>query len=445
MTRPPLAVPPPAPSRRLVIAGLAAGLAADAVSAAPRAERTFPPDFLWGAATSGHQTEGNNVASDMWLLEQIAPTIFVEPSRDACNGFELWPADLELVRDLGLGAYRFSLEWARIEPERGQFSVAMLDHYRRIIEGCRARGLVPIVTFNHFTTPRWFAAAGGWTDAQAPDLFARFCDRAARALADGIGYATTLNEPDLLPLLNWRLPPSPHGTLRDMLAAAARACGTPHFCVANMANDEDIAAMTPLMIAGHKAGRAAIKAVRASLPVGVSLAAQDDVAVGPGSIRDRKRAEVYAPWFEAARDDDFVGVQNYERMYIGAHGTTAAPPGIRLGHSGQDNDPASLGCVVRYVHEQVGRPIIVTENGLNTPHDAERVAYIPAALAGLHATIADGVPVLGYVHWSLLDNFEWSAGYAPQFGLVAVDRVSFRRTPKPSARVLAEIARANAL
>ena len=110
-----------------------------------------------------------------------------------------------------------------------------------------------------------------------------------------------------------------------MLAAAAVACHTPKYCAANMANDEDIGVMTPLLIAGHKAGRAAIKAVRSTLPVGVSLAVQDDVAVGRDSIRDLKRAEVYAPWFEAARDDDFIGVQNYERMYIGAHGTTAAP------------------------------------------------------------------------------------------------------------------------
>ena len=421
-------------------------MAAGAAGAVAKRPRTFPPGFLWGAATSGHQTEGNNIASDAWLLEHLSPTIFAEPSGDACNSFELWPADLSFVRALGLGAYRFSLEWSRIEPERGQFSIAMLDHYRRIIGACRGRGLVPLVTFNHFTTPYWFAAAGGWTHKDSPELFARFCDRAARALADDIGYATTLNEPDLLPLLNWRLKPETGRTkLRDMLAAAAQACGTAKFVVANMANDEDIALMTPQMIAGHKAGRAAIKAVRAGLPVGVSLAIQDDIAVGKDSIRDLKRAEVYAPWLEAAREDDFIGVQNYERMYIGVHGTTGAPDGVRLGHSGQDNNPASLGAAVRYAHEQTQRPVIVTENGLNTPDDAQRAAYIPAALASLHAAISDGVPVLGYMHWSLLDNFEWSAGYAPRFGLGSVDRKTFHRRPKPSSHVLGAIAKANAL
>lgn len=434
------------PSRRTVMAGLAAGMAAGKAGAPPKRARTFPPGFLWGAATSGHQTEGNNVASDAWLLEHLRPSVYDEPSGDACNSFELWPADLSFVRALGLGAYRFSLEWSRIEPERGQFSVAMLDHYRRIVGSCRERGLVPLVTFNHFTTPCWFAAAGGWTNKDSSELFARFCDRAARALADDIGYATTLNEPDLLPLLNWRLKPAEGRTkLRAMLEAAAQACQTPKFVVANMANDEDIALMTPQMIAGHKAGRAAIKAVRGALPVGVSLAIQDDIAMGSDSIRDLKRAEVYAPWLEAAREDDFIGVQNYERMYIGPHGTTRAPDGVRLGFSGQDNNPASLGAAVRYAHAQTLRPVIVTENGLNTPDDSRRAAYIPAALAGLHAAISDGVPVLGYMHWSLLDNFEWSAGYAPRFGLVAVDRKSFRRRPKPSAHVLGAIAKANAL
>jgi beta-glucosidase len=120
------------------------------------------------------------------------PSIFLEKSGDATNSFELWPTDLELVRNLGLNAYRFSLEWSRVEPEPGQFSLAMLDHYKAIIEGCRARGITPFVTFNHATTPRWFAAAGGWTSPSSPDLFARYCERAARHLGGSIGYAATL-------------------------------------------------------------------------------------------------------------------------------------------------------------------------------------------------------------------------------------------------------------
>jgi beta-glucosidase len=252
--------------RRTLLAG--AGVAGVAFSPrglvrAATPGRRFPEGFLWGAATAGHQVEGNNVASDLWLLEHVKPTIFAEPSGDAVNSFELWRTDLDLVKSLGLSSYRFSLEWARIEPEPGEFSVAMLDHYQAIIEGCRARGLTPVVTFNHFTAPRWFAAAAGWTNPKAPDLFARFCDRAARHLAADIGYAVTLNEPNLLRVLrSLGLPPAMLAAQRAMLEAAARASGTTKFNSANAANQDDLETMLPIMIAAHRQGRAAIKAVR---------------------------------------------------------------------------------------------------------------------------------------------------------------------------------------
>ena len=135
----------------LVAAGAAVAVLPD-LNAGATTARSFPKGFLWGAATSGHQVEGNNVNSDIWLLENVKPTIFVEPSADADNSFALWPADLDLVRALGLNSYRFSLEWSRIEPEPGLFSSAMLDHYKALIEGCRSRGVTPVVTFNHYTT-----------------------------------------------------------------------------------------------------------------------------------------------------------------------------------------------------------------------------------------------------------------------------------------------------
>ena len=179
---------------RRTIIGASLALAATAAPLPVRASASrssFPKNFLWGAATSGHQIEGNNINSDAWVLENVKPTVYSEPSGDAANSFELWPQDLDLVKALGFNCYRFSLEWPRIEPEPGHFSLAMLDHYKAIVDGCRKRGLTPFVTFNHYTTPRWFAARGGWTQPDAADLFARFCDRAARHLAAGIGYAAT--------------------------------------------------------------------------------------------------------------------------------------------------------------------------------------------------------------------------------------------------------------
>lgn len=438
-------------SRRAALAlGLGAALAGPALAETRRApQRRFPEGFLWGAATAGHQVEGNNVNSDVWAMEHVSPTVYAEPSGDAANSFELWPTDLDLVRGLGLNTYRFSLEWARIEPEAGLFSRAMLDHYKAMIEGCRVRGLTPMVTFNHFTTPRWFAAQGGWTGPQSPGLFARFCERAARHLAAGIGYATTLNEPNLSGMLAVVLPPGVGDALiakdRAMGEAAARAYGVPSFCAGNALWVADPATVQANLLAAHKAGRHAIKSVRPDLPVGVSLAIIDDQAAGPNSLRDAMRDKLYGRWLDGARADDFVGVQNYERAVWDDKGRLPVPAGVETNDVGAEVYPASLAGAVRYAHEASGVPVIVTEHGVNAADDRIRARLIPAALAELTKAIDDGVPVKGYIHWSLVDNFEWVFGYKPKFGLHSLDPVTFARKPKPSAQVLGSIARQNSL
>jgi beta-glucosidase len=433
--------------RTLIAGGLAAGGALLATPAlAQRKGGAFPKGFLWGAATAGHQIEGNNTNSDQWLLENVTPTITGAPSGDAVNSLEQWPADLDVVKAIGLNSYRFSLEWARIEPEPGMFSLAMLDHYKRIVDGCRARGITPVLTFNHYTTPRWFAAQGGWLHPQSPTLFTRFCERAARHLAADVGMATTLNEPNLAKLLPLVLPPQFMGGLRANLAAAARAANVPKFVVANTVPPEDVAGVTANMLKGHKAARDAIKGVRPDLPVGVSLAMADDQAVGAHSLRDAKRAELYGEWLEAAKGDDFIGVQNYERNIWDAKGKMQPPAGGPRNFRGAEVYAPSLAGAVRYAHQATGIPVFVTEHGVGTNDDTVRAALIPAALRELKAAMDDGVPVKGYLHWSLLDNYEWGAGFDDgRFGLCAVDRTTWKRTPKPSAAVYGAIARRNAL
>lgn len=425
---------------------LAAAGALTAGPAAAGSQRAFPRGFLWGAATAGHQVEGNNVNADCWTLENIKPTTYVERSGDAVNSFELWPKDLDLARAMGLNSFRFSLEWARIEPDQGHFSIAMLDHYKKVIDGCRARGLTPIVTFNHFTTPRWFAMQGGWTASESSNLFVRYCDRAARHLAADIGCATTLNEPNLGRLMRLTAPPARFDQQRRMLAAAAKAMAVDKFVAGNAANLEDLADITRNQLAAHARGRAAIKAVRPDLPVGVSLAMPDDQAAPGGEARrDAVRAEVYQAWLEAARGDDFVGVQNYERKVWGPDGALPPPSGAELNFFRGEVYPGSLAGAVRYAHQVSGVPVLVTEHGIVTRDDSVRARFIPAALTALRAVMDQGVPVKGYVHWTLIDNFEWSLGFTPKFGLASVDRQTFARTPKPSAAVLGAIARRNAV
>src|SRR5205814_7470805 len=133
----------------------------------------FPDGFLWGTATAAHQIEGGNTASDLWLMEWAKDSLFAEPSGDACDHYHRYEQDIALLKALGFGAYRFSIEWARIEPEEGFFSQAALDHYRRMIATCRAVNIVPIITFHHFTAPWWFTRDGGWEDGKSVDRFAR--------------------------------------------------------------------------------------------------------------------------------------------------------------------------------------------------------------------------------------------------------------------------------
>ena len=435
--------------RRAFLAAAGALVISPAINAqsspAVSGARSFPKNFLWGAASAGHQIEGNNVNSDFWLLENTKPTFFAERSGDAVNSLVKWPTDLDLVRDIGLNAYRFSIEWSRIEPEPGMFSIAMLDYYKAIIEGCRARGITPLVTFNHATAPRWFSAAGGWTNPSNPDLFARYCDRAARHLGQHIGYAITLNEPDGPRLTRGLMPGFVLDIQRKMLDAAARATQSEKFVTAVCFNPEDIDIMIPNMIRAHKLGKAAIKAVRGDLPVGVTLAMPNDEPAGPDSMRDARRKEVYGEWLQAAKEDDFVGVQNYDRLLWGPKGMVPPPKGSTLSPMGGEVFAPSLAAAVKYAHEATGVPVIVTEHGMATDDDTARAALIPAALAALRQVIQEGVPVKGYVHWTLLDNFEWMLGYKPHYGLCSVDRTTFKRTPKPSAAVLGAIAKRNSL
>ena len=434
--------------RRTFLTAAAMGIATDAFGARVSADARFPANFLWGAATAAHQVEGNNVNSDDWVMEHMRPTTYAEPSGDAANSFALWRTDLDLVKHMGLNSYRFSLEWARIEPEQGLFSIAMLDHYKAMIEGCRTRGLTPVVTFNHFTTPRWFAASAGWANPQSPALFARFCERAARHLAGSIGHATTLNEPNFCGLLPLVLPPDVVDKLlptdRAMSEAAARANGVAKFIAGDAMWVDDVAALQANLLAAHRVGRDAIKSVRPELPVGVSLAIVDDQAVGVGSLRDAMRAKFYGAWLDAARGDDFVGVQNYERAVWNDKGKVTMPADVH-DDFGSEIYPPSLAGAVQYAHAASGIPIIVTEHGVNAADDRLRVQLIPAALRELKKAMDQGVPVLGYFHWSLVDNFEWALGYGPKYGLHSLDRTTFARTAKPSAALFGAIARRNSV
>lgn len=413
---------------------------------AARSERRFPSHFIWGASTSSYQIEGNGVSSDIWLLEQVKPTLYRERSGDACDFLHRWEADLDLLKALGLNAFRFSFEWARIEPEPGQFSIAMMDHYRRIVDACLKRGVMPITTFNHFTAPRWFASRNGWLHEEAPALFARYCERVAAHMGDRLRYAVTINEPNIEHLLKWnKLPPEIQGLKRAMRAEAAKATGTRQYSAFTSMLYEELDTFQERLVEAHKAGRAAIRSHSSSAKIGVSIALSDDQTIGEPHLRDRKRQEVYEPWFAASAGDDFIGIQNYDRTVFDENGILPPPTGATLNQLGAEVYPRSLAGAVRFAHERTKLPVFITEHGVATADDRVRTSFIAQSLNELAAVIAEGVPVTGYLHWSLLDNFEWIFGYGPTFGLVHVDRTTQQRRAKPSGRLLGNIAKTNRL
>ncbi|NYJ08545.1 glycoside hydrolase family 1 protein [Petropleomorpha daqingensis] len=387
---------------------------------------TFPDGFLWGAATAAHQVEGGNVNNDHWEMEHAPHTPFVEPSGDACDSYHRWREDLDLVAGAGLNTYRFSLEWSRIEPEEGEFSRAALDHYRRMVDGCRERGLNPLVTLVHFTQPRWLLHDGGWTGAKTGDRIARYTEFVAPILDDA-AYVATINEPNLM---------ATQPVMARMAMSGQEIKGLPR-------PDQEVA---DALIGLHGRMTDALRGVRP--PVGWTLIGRENIAEDGGEdVMRAERAAFEDQFLEVARGDDWVGQQIYTCARFGPDGLVAPAPELHTLAHGMERRPEALGAAVTRAAEVLGgnTPILVTENGIATADDEDRIRFTTDALTGLAAAIEGGADVRGYVHWSLLDNFEWMLGYRPTFGLVSVDRTTFARTPKPSLAWLGEVARRNGL
>jgi beta-glucosidase len=388
---------------------------------------SFPDGFVWGVAAAAHQIEGGNWNNDWWEFEHRPDSGCTEPSGDCCDSYHRYPDDIALVRDLGFDAYRFSIEWSRIEPEDGEFSRAALEYYRRMLAECHEHGVRPVVTFHHFSNPRWVANLGGWADPGIVDRFSRYCERTVAALGDLISIGCTINEPNIVTLMGFLRGVFPPGRKRDRDGYDA-------------ANDN--------MKAAHRRAYDVLKGGPGDFPVGLCVAMGDWWAEAGGEdALDRMRYSHEGQFLEAAIGDDFVGVQAYSRTRVSGAGRVLGPEeGVETVPSMYyEFWPAALEAAIRHAAAVTGGPIHVTENGLGHDDDTRRVEYVRGALEGLGRCLADGIDVRSYFYWSLLDNFEWALGYGPRFGLVEVDRATFARTPKPSASWLGGIARANRL
>lgn len=420
---------------------LTAAGAAFLVGAAPaRPSYRWPERFLWGTATAGHQIDGGNTNSDYWLLENLPNTRFKERSGDTCDSWNRWPEDIGLLKALGVNAYRFSVEWARIEPEPDLWSQATLDHYRRQCAALRDAGIMPVVTLHHFTSPRWIGAMGGWENEQTADRFARYAERVAAALGDLTGAFCTLNEPNAQ--VNSQVLRGGKADPKDapILAAAARKAGSDRFGAYFLG---DAFKVRDICIKAHRKGVDAVKAKAPGTKVGITLALQEwKKSPGGDALYERLWQQARKPFYDAAKGDDFIGVQTYILFRTGPDGfLPARQDAAFINTSNLEVPPTALGAAVREAHANTGAPVFVTENGIETEDDALRMRHLSQSLDSLHDAIADDVPVLGYMHWSLMDNFEWESGYGPKFGLYSVDRATFARKSKPAAALFRDLIR----
>ncbi|MET4053684.1 beta-glucosidase [Frigoribacterium sp. PvP054] len=392
----------------------------------------FPTTFLWGASTAPHQIEGNNVNSDWWFYEQVMPHF--GPSGDAVDSYHRYREDMTLLADAGLTTYRFGIEWARVEPLPGQFSRAALDHYRRMIDTALELGLTPVVTLHHFTAPKWFVEEGGWMGDDAIHRFSSYVTEVTKIL-DGVEWVCTINEPNMLGLM-------------VLMSAAINPDANAGFATPTVQQDQGVVIPPPSPVVGqrlveaHRAARSILK-TKTRAQVGWTVALMGLWATKENADHlESERSVREDLYLEGARGDDFIGVQAYSTREVDQNGLVTAAPSPNNTLTGDAFRPEALGIAIRRAHEMTGLPILVTENGIATADDEQRIAYTTGALQGLLRTLHDGIDVRGYLHWSALDNFEWGH-WEPTFGLIGVDRSDFSRHPKPSLAWLGDISRTN--
>lgn len=414
--------------------------------------------FLVGASTAAHQVEGNNIHSDFWAMENMEFSNFDEPSLDAVDHYNRYKEDIDLLSNAGLNSYRFSIEWARIEPEQGKFNAEAINHYRDVLAYCHEKNVIPVVTLHHFSSPKWLIDLGGWKNPATADYFAAYSRKVVQELGTLLHYICTINEANMgiqIAAISERFKKQamqqqtkniqvglnfdPEKMIEKMKKVAEENQvlfnnPKPAIFLSELGAEGDA-----IIIEAHKKAKAEIKKINPELKVGMTLSLHDIQAINGGEeLADKEWKEEFGHYIEHIQEDDFIGIQNYTRSVIGPEGILPVPEDAILTQMSHEFYPQALENVLRRVHKELGIPMLVTENGIGIDDDRLRVRFINEALEGVQRCIDDGLSVLGYLHWSLLDNFEWQKGYSKTFGLIAVDRKTQTRYPKPSLKVLGQ-------
>ena len=415
----------------------------------------FPETFLWGTATAAHQVEGGNHANDWWAWEQVPGHIKNNDRSDpACEHYERFAGDFDLLRSLHQNAHRLSLEWSRIEPAPGEFSPAALAHYRNVLQALRDRGMEPLVTLHHFTNPTWIADAGGWEAPQTAEYFARFAQRVVGEVGDLARYWITINEPTVIAYQGYIKGEWPPGK-RD-LGAATRVLVNllrGHWLVY-----ERIKSRQPEHQIGLAHHLRVFDPARPLLPQDRVVAAAFTRVFNETMLRSLRLGGLVFPLTRAGKasgprhSQDFIGVNYYTRELVKFNhryraelfGERILPSGAARSDLSWELYPDGLyRTLLSLRREQI--PIYVTENGIADRRDTMRPEFLLTHVDAMRRAIEAGAPVRGYFHWTCFDNFEWAEGYSAKFGLIACDPMTQERRVRASGRLYAEICRVNGL
>jgi len=399
----------------------------------------FPKRFLWGASIAAHQVEGGNHNQwSVWELEHakslaaqakyqygdlenwddikkeaLDPANYI--SGRATDHYERYVHDIATAKKLNMSALRFSIEWSRLEPQEGRWDSAAIDHYKRYVAELKRQGIEPILTLMHFTLPVWFAEKGGFEQRGNVKYFVRFAEKVLNELGRDITYIITINEPEVYAFESYyqgHWPPGQQSkralisVLSNLALAHNKAAKMIHGI--NRRYKVSIAKNSNYFYAGDNA----VLSIRSA---GVMQYMQDDYFL-------RK----------VTKTCDFLGVNFYfsNRVY----GYRIHNPNERISDVGWDMSPDDLEHVLERLHRKYKLPIIVTENGCADASDEKRQWWLTRTILALQRALAEGVDVRGYLHWSLLDNFEWDKGKWPRFGLVEVDYDTLERRIRPSGK-----------
>ena len=418
-------------------------------------ELKFPVKFLFGTAVASYQVEGGIYNNDWTIWENKSNSVCVEPCNEACKHYEMLDQDIELLKELGIKAFRFSIEWSRIEPTEGNYDNVAINHYVEKANKLISNKITPIITFHHFTTPEWLFNKGSWLNPNADEYFDKYVEKLMKNLPNEIEFFNTINEPGIFAFFGYfstnKFPPG-------------------------IANETKFIQASENIMSAHKKALKTIKKYNQNAKVGMTHALQEWEDSDNNKLKAYLKYHLEDKFLDASIDDDFIGLQTYTivrfpkniflkvfnalllnigpiRKYIlpriiqifaGRNGAITSE--TRITKMGYEYRPEAVLYNLKRLNKiYPDKDIFITENGIATDNDDERIEFVTTVLKDVHSFQSEHKNVIGYLYWSLLDNFEWDLGYQMNFGLVEVNKETYERVPHRSASWFGNISSSNVL